>query len=292
MKTFAYKKINAFTSRFSSGNPAACLYLESRRSLPESAMLAIAGEHKGFVSEVVYCSPLGPAHYALRYYSSECEVEFCGHGTIACMYDLIRNDSALIGIPEIRIETLKGDLVVYNEIQALDAVFVTAPDKSEHAVRAGKEDIARALGVPREDIDGGFAMECVNAGLRTLIVPITTLRAILSMNPNEPGLKEFCLKNEIDIILVFTNAVISRENKIRTRVFAPKYGYLEDVATGSGNSAMGYYMLKNGMWDGRAISIEQNKEETAYNVVRLKEKAGKVLFGGRATTKIEGRYIV
>ena len=78
---------------------------------------------------------------------------------------------------------------------------------------------------------------------------------------------------------------------MRTRVFAPRFGYLEDPATGSGNSAFGHYMLKNGMWDGETVSIEQNGEKTAFNVVKLKERSGKVLFGGRAATKIEGRYI-
>ena len=79
---------------------------------------------------------------------------------------------------------------------------------------------------------------------------------------------------------------------MRTRVFAPHFGYLEDPATGSGNSAFGYYMLKHLLWDGRAVSIEQNAEITAFNVVKLKESAGKVLFGGSATAKIEGRYLL
>ena len=105
-------------------------------------------------------------------------------------------------------------------------------------------------------------------------------------------MKEFCLANGIDIVLVFTKDVVNRENIVRTRVFAPKFGYLEDVATGSGNSAMGHYMLKNGMWSGEAVSIEQNRETRAYNIVKLREKAGKVLFGGRATTKIEGHYLI
>jgi predicted PhzF superfamily epimerase YddE/YHI9 len=80
------------------------------------------------------------------------------------------------------------------------------------------------------------------------------------------------------------------KNFVRTRVFAPKFGYLEDKATGSGNSALGYYMLRNNMWDGQPVLIEQNAEPSEYNIVRLKSVDGKVLFGGRATVQIEGKY--
>ena len=292
METFSYKKIHAFTSGNSSGNPAACLFLENTQTLSEEAMLSIAKEHKGFVSEVVYCSQLTPTCYGLRYYSSECEVEFCGHGTIACMYDLIKSNEVLLGTPEVTIRTLKGDLTVYNEIQTLDAVFITAPDKIEYEPQVSPETVAAHLGVYSQSIDAKFTIECIDAGLKTLIVPLYDMKTIRSLHPDELNLKHFCLDNHIDIILVFTTDVISDENKIRTRVFAPKFGYLEDTATGSGNSAMGYYMLKNGMWSGEAISIEQNRETTAYNIVKLVEKNGKVLFGGRATTKIEGRYLL
>ena len=135
-------------------------------------------------------------------------------------------------------------------------------------------------------------IECIDAGLRTLIVPIATLEAVLGMYPDEAALKQFCINNDVDIILVFCSEVVSGQNIMRTRVFAPRFGYLEDPATGSGNSAFGYYMLKNLLWNGSAVSIEQNAERAAFNVVKLKENAGKVLFGGSATTRIEGSYIL
>ena len=112
------------------------------------------------------------------------------------------------------------------------------------------------------------------------------------MCPDQAELKQFCINNDVDIILVFSSEVSSAQNIMRTRVFAPRFGYLEDPATGSGNSAFGYYMLKNSLWNGSAVSIEQNAERAAFNVVKLKENAGKVLFGGSAITRIEGSYIL
>jgi PhzF family phenazine biosynthesis protein len=289
---YPYKKINAFTSRSSTGNPAACLYLKKGQALSAEDMLAVAREHAGFVSEVVFCTPIEDGHYGLRYYSSECEVAFCGHGTIACMYDLIANDPLLRQKPQIIITTSKGSLKVYNEIPSTDAVFITAPDKVELPVKPGIEAVAQHLAIPVSAIRTDLRIECIDAGLRTLIVPIATLEAVLGMYPDEAALKQFCINNDVDIILVFCSEVVSGQNIMRTRVFAPRFGYLEDPATGSGNSAFGYYMLKNLLWNGSAVSIEQNAERAAFNVVKLKENAGKVLFGGSATTRIEGSYIL
>lgn len=292
MSSYPYKKIDAFTSHSSSGNPAACLYLEKGRPLADKDMLAVAREHEGFVSEVVFCTPVEDAHYHLRYYSSECEVAFCGHGTIACMYDLIANDPMLLQKPEITITTSKGSLMVYNEISTSDAVFITAPDKVELSVKPHMDAVAQHLAVSASEIRKDLNVECIDAGLRTLIVPITSLETVLAMHPDEAALKQFCIDSKVDIILVFSSEVANRQNIMRTRVFAPRFGYLEDPATGSGNSAFGYYMLKNSLWDGNAVSIEQNAERAAFNVVKLKETAGKVLFGGSATTRIEGRYLL
>ena len=292
MTPLMYKKINAFTSEFSSGNPAACIYLDANQVLKDSEMQNIAREHKGFVSEVVYCMPKSEISYALKYYSSECEVDFCGHGTIACMYDLIKNNSALNNLLEVSIETNKGKLTVYNELQTLDAVFISAPDPEFLTTDVDAAMAAEALGITASSISEEYPIRLVNAGLNTLIIPISTLAVELSVWPNEQSLKTFCLGYAVDIILVFTTDVTSQQNLVRTRVFAPKFGYLEDMATGSGNSALGYYMLRNDMWDGRPVSIEQNAEPSAYNIVRLKTIAGKVLFGGKATVKIEGSIFI
>ena len=92
MRAFRYKKIDAFASGGSTGNPAACLYFSPDQALTADEMLAVAQQHKGFVSEVAYCETSDLADVKLTYYSSECEVDFCGHATIACLYELAATD--------------------------------------------------------------------------------------------------------------------------------------------------------------------------------------------------------
>lgn len=293
MKQYRYIKSNAFTSGASTGNPAATIIIDEGSLAPEQ-MLQIAAEHKGFVMESVFCSPSETAACKLTYYSSECEVDFCGHGTIATMYSLIKDDASLRNRKVLSVETnKKGVISVYNEIDTEDAVYIEAPSPIEHEMNIPTEEIERILTLHKGSIDQeGRAIRIIDAGLRTLIVPVSKLEDEVSVFPDLASLKAFCEGNDIDIILIYSLQVADASNFAHTRVFAPKFGYLEDPATGSGNSAFANYLLSENMWDGTPITIEQGGNDRIFNAVKLKTLNGKVLFGGRATIKIQGFYCV
>jgi PhzF family phenazine biosynthesis protein len=297
MKEFTFKKIDAFATTKSGGNPAGYVSLEAEDCIEKDEMLRIARELKGYVNEVGYIHSINEDTFQLKYYSSEREVEFCGHATIAIMYDIIKNTDSLMSKPEIDIITNKGRLIVENLIHSKDAVFIMSPAPEFRTNTIHEKEIASALNMDVGTIDKKYAIAIVNAGLETLIVPIKTLQSILSIAPDLEVLKQFCKKNNIDIIEVFCDEVHNKENNFRTRVFAPTFGYLEDPATGSGNSAFGYFLLKNDLWDGDTLMIEQNKYLENYNIVQLKTRFDtnrntRVLFGGGAVTRIEGKYIL
>lgn len=287
MKKLHYKRLNAFTSKNSKGNPAAYFILDNQPLLPKE-MLAIGREFAGVVSEVVFCEATKYADVKLTYYSSECEVDFCGHGTIATMYDMISNNKILREKPEVRIETnRKGILTVYNNLTQEDAVYITAPKANMLSLNLTKEEIASALGIEVNVFDSQYQIDFIDAGLRTLLVPIQKLEREISIYPNEPKLKQFCLTNGIDNILIFCKQTKFKEYLAHTRVFAPKFGYLEDPATGSGNSAFANYLLKYNLWDGTSAAIEQGGDNIEFNPVRIKTNGTDVLFGGRATVEME-----
>jgi len=293
MNEYRYKKIDAFTSKKSLGNPAACIYLDNDQTLDEDKMQAIARQHKGFVSEVVYCSKSSLADYKLVYYSSECEVDFCGHGTIACMYSLIKSTPDLMGKSELLVETnRKGILTAYNQITEHDAVYITAPEAEHIGTNLSLELIAKNLNLESKQVFDRYPIDIIDAGLRTLIVPIAKLEDEIGVWPVEQQLRNFCIDHDIDIILIFSREVQNPQNIAHTRIFAPRFGYLEDPATGSGNCAFGYYMLENKLWNGGSISIEQGSAEMEYNIIKLNTQNDKVLFGGRATDRIIGKYLL
>lgn len=290
MKKLRYKKVNAFTSDTSKGNPAAYLMVSGEALSPEE-MLSIGKEHAGFVSEVVFCAPSDKAAFKLTYYSSECEVDFCGHGTIAAMYDVIAGDEALLSLPEIKIETSrKGVLTAYNSIVEEQAIYISAPRARHIAVNATADEIARRLGVAPRELDAALPVDCIDAGLKTLIVPLSSLAREVSIYPDEQKLKRFCGEIGVDIVLAFCMETRDADCFAHTRVFAPRFGYLEDPATGSGNSAFANYLLKYGKWNGEPMTVEQGGDNIEFNRVRLKYDGENVLFGGSATVVIDGYY--
>lgn len=295
MKIFKFKKIDAFTVGRSSGNPAGAIYLNSINDITVSEMQKIAEELKGFVNEVGYLCRTSEALFDLKYYSSEREVDFCGHATIAVMYDLIKNDADLMAKDLIYINTSKGRLAVSNRIENEDAVFIAAPKPifSDRTIQIPK--IAKALRIDNEMIDLEHPISIINAGLETLIVPIGGLSKVLSITPDLEELKVFCINQAIDIITVFTEETADKKNNFRTRVFAPTFGYLEDPATGSGNAAFGYYLSKNGKWLDKFLSLEQNRFFDNANIIKLdlgkdEYNESRVSFGGRAVVRISGEY--
>jgi len=290
MKKLTYKKIDAFTSAHSTGNPAGAIYLERLSDVTIEEMQKIAQEQKGFVSEVGFIWEEGNGSFGLRYYSSEREVEFCGHATIAILYDLIKCRADLLAKNEVIIQTKSALLHVKNQIPINDSIFITAPEPLFIPKNVSKEESATALDIQTEWIEDSLDIAVIEAGLKALIVPLKSLEKCLHVNPNLDMLNAFCHSIGVDIVVVFTNECFDATNSYRTRVFAPTFGYLEDPATGSGNSAFGHYLLKRGLWNGAVMSIEQNVSRENFNTVKLMAEEGKVLFGGKATAKIEGSY--
>lgn len=294
MKTLKFKKIDAFTKGASPGNPAGCIHIEGDNALSVEEMQKIASELKGFVNEVGYVDRNG-GQCRLKFYSSECEVEFCGHATIAIMYDLLSSDPEMTRQKEVMIQVNAGALPVYNHISDDDAVYIMAPEPKFLDSRIDPEEISENLGIHSSEINDSMPVRLVDGGLRTLIVPVITLDTCLGISPNQEGLRLFCLENEIDIIHVSTKETQTGSCEYRTRVFAPKFGYLEDPATGSGNAAFGYYLIDENLWDGD-FTIEQGPDKTNPNFVKLrkitKDGFDRILFGGCATARIDGKYIL
>ena len=295
MKEFNFKKIDAFATTNSGGNPAGYVLLNSADDISEGEMLHIAKELKGFVNEVGYVFKSSENQIDMKYYSSEREVDFCGHATVAILYDLLTNDVSLQQSETLTIKTNRGILKAENRIKNENAVFIFSPEPFEKETIPTLTDIANNLNIEPELIDSEFPISIINAGLSTLLVPITSLDAILSISPDLEQLSNFCFASGIDIIHVFTREVADQSNNYRTRVFAPTFGYIEDPATGSGNSAFGYYLIKNNLWEGETVSIEQNGLKNNFNIVKLQKQIDennntRILFGGAAITRIEGKY--
>jgi PhzF family phenazine biosynthesis protein len=295
MKQFRFKKLDAFATENSDGNPAGMIFVDSLAAITTEEMQRIARELRGYVNEVGFVCKTAPDRLTLRYYSAEKEVLFCGHATIAIVYDLLANDPGLSSLSRIHLDIATGSLVAENRLKQEQAVFISAPAPTFPEQDLETADIARALRIDTPAISSRLSIARINAGLDTLLVPMATLDTTLAVLPDERRLKSFCEEHGIDIVTIFTEETARLDTAWRSRVFAPRFGYLEDPATGSGNAALGHYLLRHGLWQGEPLAIEQNGERTRPNLVRLLARIESgappsVLIGGRAVTRIEGSY--
>lgn len=297
MKQFRFKKLDAFATKNSTGNPAGMIFVGSFDEITASEMQQIAWELRDFVSEVGFVCKTAPDRLALRYYSAEKEVLFCGHATIAMLFDLLTNDQDLRILPQIQFDTATTSLVAENRVATEKAVFISAPAPIFSELTPDRMAIAQALRIEPAAIASHLPTRRINAGLETLLVPIAGLAATLATRPDEHRLKIFCEEHGIDIVTIFSQETARLDTGWRSRVFAPRFGYLEDPATGSGNAALGHYLLQHRLWRGETLLIEQNSERDRPNIVKLMAKQEgegppRVLFGGGAITRIEGSYIL
>lgn len=87
MRRLTQYQIDAFAEFSFTGNPAAIVYTDDR--LPPALMQAIAEENN--LSETAFLTPtdlVSDAHYNIRWFTPNCEIEFCGHATIAAAHAL------------------------------------------------------------------------------------------------------------------------------------------------------------------------------------------------------------
>lgn len=292
VKRLKFKKIDAFSTGLSSGNPLGFIEVDTLRELRDDQMLQCAREMKGFVNEVGYLERVEADRFKLKYYSSEREVDFCGHATIGILYELFSCDDSLKELSSVVIETNRGVLSVENALDKEDAVYIEAPEPEFKEFSSSLESVARALEVDITEISTQYPIRVINGGLNTLIVPFNKLDILLNIKPDLEKLKKFCFNLGVDIIEVFTTEVADKGSDYRTRVFAPTFGYLEDPATGSGNSAFGYYLVDLGLYRGGGLAIEQNSSYKEFNIVKLKLKDNRIHFGGKGITRIHGEYLL
>lgn len=295
MKRYRFKKIDAFASGRSSGNPAGYVSLSPDDEIADEDMQRIARELKGFVSEVGFLreGTPGVCDLSIRYFSCEREVEFCGHATIAIMDDVVRNDNRFRNRENLLLRTNRGVVTVWNRIPDDGMVYIRAPDPEFSNARPGAAETAAALGLDVRDVDPAIPIGVVNAGLDTLLVPLISLDACIRCSPDYTTLRSFALDHAVDVVTIYTRETEYAKHDLHSRVFAPTFGYLEDPATGSGNAALGNFLIRQNLWTDRSLVIEQGPDRENPNIVRLlRPEDGELMFGGRGEVRIDGSYVL
>ncbi|MFL6354596.1 MAG: PhzF family phenazine biosynthesis protein [Bryobacteraceae bacterium] len=203
-------QVDAFTSAVFSGNPAAVCPLD--QWLPDATLQAIAAENN--LAETAFFVPDGD-RFHLRWFTPVCEVELCGHATLASAHILFRE----LNQPgdTVRFDTLSGELAVKRQG---DRLFMDLPSRPPANVNVHPELIAAVGGTPAEVL-----------GARDYLVRYNSAAEVHALTPNMDVLKR------LDRFAVIVTAP-GTDCDFVSRFFAPSKGIPEDPVTGSAHCTL------------------------------------------------------
>lgn len=253
--------VDAFADAPFSGNPAGVCLLE--RPAPEAWMQAVAAEMN--LSETAFLVP-GTDGFGLRWFTPACEVELCGHATLAGAH-VLWSESVLPAGEIARFHTMSGDLSASLGPDGLITLDFPAERGLETSVPG---DMARALGVTPV------------AALKNrmdYLLELASEDEVLSLAPDMAQLKA------VECRGVIVTARSEREGvDFVSRFFAPAVGIDEDPVTGSAHCFLGPFWSKK--LDKSVMTAFQASRRGG--TLRVETSGHRVFLGGRAVTVLSG----
>jgi trans-2,3-dihydro-3-hydroxyanthranilate isomerase len=253
---YRFIQLDVFTDQPFAGNPLAVF--PEAEGLSDERMQQIAREMN--LSETVFVFPPidENALRRLRIFTPTSELPFAGHPVVGTWNCLAREGVVPLpengnGWAEIKQEVGIGILPVAIEFKE-GAPARTVMTQGEFEIRGEIDDgqeqaeIARALGLAREDLDEGLPIQAVSTGNTMLMVPVRSLADLGHCRPNLPLLDEILARSDFAEPkatgwYVFTRETIEvGEARAHARFFVGQ-NIGEDPATGSAAGPLGGYLV-------------------------------------------------
>ena len=223
----------AFTDNPAGGNPAGVVLDAS--GLDEATMRAIAAE-VGY-SETAFVTPQGNETFAVRFFSPESEVPFCGHATIATAVAYAERHQ----VDELRFDTPAGRVDV-RVTDSGDGPLATLTSVPPHVDDAADEDVAEALvalGWQAAELDPALPPRIAYAGARHLVLAAATRERLAELDYDFARLRALMTARDwVSVALVFRRD----QTTFDARNPFPTGGIIEDPATGAAAAAFGAYL--------------------------------------------------
>jgi PhzF family phenazine biosynthesis protein len=257
-------QVDAFTDTLFRGNPAAVVLLPGP-AWPEATLLqAIAAENN--LSETAFVLPAGPdGAYPLRWLTPVCEVDLCGHATLAAAF--VHFQVTQPEASEVRYASRSGPLTVARGGDELRLDFPALP--------AAPVD-------PPADLIAGLGAAPLETGLATdYLALLESETAVRSLEPDLGALARLRTRG------VIVTAPGERCDFV-SRFFAPAAGIAEDPVTGSAHCTLAPY------WSRRLgkTMLEARQISPRGGAVRCEDAGERVRLWGRAVLYLEGRIRV
>lgn len=247
---------DVFTSTPLEGNSLAVFF--DGRGLSDAEMQAIAKEMN--LSETTFIFPRDAATerergVRVRIFTVAEELPFAGHPSLGTAFALRAQNQAdkivldlNVGKVPVSFESANGK-PAFGEMTQLDPKFGTRHDR---------EAVARATGVPLEDLDESLPIQTVSTGVPFAIAPLKSLPALQRLQINLSRTAEYLEKSEGKFFYFVSRETVNPEARLQSRML---FYNGEDPATGSAAGCTAAWMVQHGVAkpDERVL-IEQGVE--------------------------------
>ena len=260
--------LKSFTYENSGGNGAGVVVLNQQ--IPNDKKQEIA--YKVGLSETAFIYKRDENDYDVSFFTPVCEVDLCGHATIAAFYYLGKigqikgNDetkcvyqNTKAGRLKIEI-TFKGQDVEYVLMQQSEPrIYGELKEKKQIADSLNIDE--RLIGLPNYDI----APTIVSTGLKDILVPVSSREVLNSLDVDFKMIEDISYENDVVGYHVFT---IDNE-RVYARNFAPRVGINEECATGTSNGALGSLLFSKGFSNQMEVIQGESMNQKSLIYVRI-----------------------
>ena len=255
MRPYQFLQFDVFTDRKFCGNPLAVF--PEAEGITDEQMMKIAREMN--LSETVFVlkSESDEVLRRLRIFTPMREIPFAGHPIVGTWTALAQEGVVQIpeggngwqrifhevgiGILPVDIEFKDGKPVQVEMTQGTFEIIQEIDDAHEQA------EVARALGIAREDLDESLPIQVITTGLSVLAVPIRSLADLRDARIDATLLADIYTRHGGTGCHAFTRETIEvGASRAHARFFAPADNIPEDPATGSACGALGAYLVHHG----------------------------------------------
>lgn len=253
--------VDAFTNSLFSGNPAAVIFSDLD---DERVMQNIAAENN--LSETAFVN-FRDNKYFIRWFAPECEIDLCGHATLASahvFFNYINTDANIFEVHSKK----NGVLKVFKEEETLFLDFPT-----DKLISSNKhDDVFNSLGLSPIDL---------YEGRDDLLAIFKSESDIKNLNINVEAIKK------IDKRGVIATAP-GDDSDFVSRCFFPSTGVIEDPVTGSAHTSLIPYWSKR-LNKTKLIAKQLSQRGGILYCEHVDER---VLIGGNSVLYLKGEIFI
>jgi len=279
--------LKAFMYNDSGGNGAGVFLLDKELTSDEKQQIAADIG----LSETAFVFMEDENNYNVSFYTPVCEVDLCGHATIATFFylGLLGYIKGFNEVKKVYQQTKLGRLeidMVFKE-NIIDYVLMQQQTPQVYDEFDGDDlaEIAESLNTDVENIglkDFIVKPTVVSTGLKDLIIPVKSRDILNKLEVSMKLIDE--LSHMYDVVGYHVYTV--ENNQVYARNFAPRVGIDEECATGTSNGALGCLLYgRNIISDEFSVIQGESMNEASQIFVKVENIDGTldVRVGGKAS---------